>query len=114
MAKKGKDDDIKIKKVGETKSTNKVKSTEAVSDVEKVKGASAVSRVAGVSGVGAAAGVGRITLETRDKLMSMVTEEAAKLAAQGIIPKGQREVVEQAVRMVIEASLADGGDDKKR
>jgi hypothetical protein len=40
----------------------------------------------------------------------MVAEEAQKLAAQGIIPKNQREVVEKAVQMVIDAALLDNSD----
>jgi hypothetical protein len=46
--------------------------------------------------------------------MSIVSEEAAKLAAQGVIPQNQREIVEQAVKMVIDASLEETSDDKKR
>jgi hypothetical protein len=46
--------------------------------------------------------------------MSIVSEEAAKLAAQGVIPASQREIVEQAVKMVIDASLEETSGDKKR
>jgi uncharacterized protein (UPF0254 family) len=112
---KGKDDkDKKVGKVGASDSTKGVKSTEAVSDVDKVKATSAVGRVSAVSGVGATGSIGRITLDQRDRLMSIVTEEAAKLAAQGVIPQNQREIVEQAVKMVIDASLDESSDDKKR
>jgi hypothetical protein len=46
--------------------------------------------------------------------MTLVSEEAEKLAKQGIIPKSQREVVEQAVKMVIDASLIEGDKDPKK
>jgi hypothetical protein len=112
---KGKDDkDKKVGKIGASDSTKGVKSTEAVSDVDKVKATSAVGRVTAVSGVGAAGAIGRITLDQRDRLMSIVSEEAAKLAAQGVIPQNQREIVEQAVKMVIDASLEETSDEKKR
>lgn len=109
-----KNKDKKVGKVGASDSTKGVKKTEAVSDVDKVKATSAVGRVAGVTGVGAAGAIGRITLEQREKLMGIVSEEAAKLAAQGVIPASQREIVEQAVKMVIDASLEESADDKKR
>ncbi len=112
---KGKDDkENKVGKVGASQSTKGVKSTEAVSDVDKVKATSAVGRVSAVSGVGAAGAIGKITLDQRDRLMSIVSEEAAKLAAQGVIPHNQREIVEQAVKMVIDASLEENSDEKKR
>ncbi len=109
-----KNKDKKVGKVGASDSTKGVKKTDAVTDVDKVKAASAVGKVAGVTGVGAAGAIGRITLEQRDKLMGIVSEEAAKLAAQGVIPASQREIVEQAVKMVIDASLEDAAEDKKR
>ena len=115
MAKdKDKDKEKSVGKVGASDSTKGVKKTEAVSDVEKVKATSAVGKVAGVSGVGATGAIGRITLEQREKLLGIVSEEAAKLAAQGVIPASQREIVEQAVKMVIDASLEESSDEKKR
>jgi uncharacterized membrane protein YheB (UPF0754 family) len=42
----------------------------------------------------------------------MVSQEAEKLAAQGLIPKNQREVVEKAVQMVIDAALVEKSDDE--
>jgi hypothetical protein len=41
----------------------------------------------------------------------MVSQEAEKLAAQGIIPKSQREVVEKAVQMVIDAALVEAAEE---
>lgn len=100
-----------IKGVSASDATKGVKATHSVSEVEKVKGASAVKGVSGVSGVKQASGVGSIRFEQREKLFSMIAEEAQKLAAQGIIPKNQREVVEKAVQMVIDAALLDHQDD---
>jgi hypothetical protein len=111
---KDKDKEKKVGAIGASDSTKGVRSTEAVSDVDKVKATSAVGKVSAVSGIGAAGAVGKISLEQRDKLMTIVSEEAAKLAAQGVIPKSQKEIVEQAVKMAIDASLLESPDDKKR
>lgn len=113
MGQKDKDKEKKVGAVSASHTTKSVSKTEAVADVDKVKATSAVGRVSGVKGVGATSGIGKISLEQRDKLMSIVTEEAAKLAAQGVIPKSQREIVEQAVKMVIDASLVETPDGEK-
>lgn len=109
-----KKDDKKVGAVGSTQNTKGVKPTESVSEVDKVKGATSVQGVRGVSRVSGAGPLGAITLEQRDRLMTLVSEEAEKLAKQGIIPKSQREVVEQAVKMVIDASLIEGDEDPKK
>jgi hypothetical protein len=109
-----KDDDKKIGAIGSSGSTKGVKATESLSEIDKVKGASGVQGVTGVSGVGKAGAIGSISIEQREKLMTIVAEEAQKLAAQGIISKSQREVVEQAVKMAIDASLIEAQEGKKR
>lgn len=109
-----KKDDKKVGAVGSSESTKGVKSTESVSEVDKVKGAGAVKGVAGVSGISRTGALGAITLEQRDKLLSLVSEEAEKLARQGVIPKSQREIVEQAVKMVIDASIIEASEDPKK
>lgn len=107
-------DDKKVGAVGSSGSTKGVKGTESVSEIEKVKGATSVKGVSRVSRVGGAGALGAITLEQRDKLMSLVSEEAEKLAAQGVIPKSQRAIVEQAVKMVIDASLIESAEPPKK
>jgi hypothetical protein len=114
MSSKDKDKEKKVGAISASDTTKAVKATEAVEDVEKVRATSAVSRVSGVKGVGATSGIGKISLEQRDKLMSMVSEEAAKLAAQGVIPKSQREIIEHAVKMVIDASLVASQEGEKK
>jgi len=112
----GKNDDDK-KKVGAISSstgTKGVRGTDAVHEVEKVKGTAAVGGVSNVSGVGKAAAIGAMSFEQRERLLSIVSQEAEKLAAQGVIPKNQRAIVEQAVRMVIDASLLEASETKKK
>lgn len=109
----GKNDDKDgVGKISRTGATTGVKATEAVSEVERIKGTEAIKGVSGVSRVKATAGVTGIRFEQREKLLSMVSQEAEKLAAQGLIPTGQREVVEKAVQMVIDAALVDQEEDQ--
>jgi hypothetical protein len=107
-----KDDKEGVGKISRTGATKGVKATEAVSEVERVKGAEAIKGVSAISRVQATAGVAGIRLEQREKLLSMVSQEAEKLAAQGLIPKSQREVVEKAVQMVIDAAIIERADEE--
>jgi hypothetical protein len=107
-----KDDDKKIGGISSSGSTKGVKATESVGEIDKVKETSAVKGVAGVSGVGKTGALGNVSFDQRAKLLSIVTEETEKLIAQGIIPKSQRDVVEQAVKMVIDASLIENNETK--
>lgn len=109
-----KDDEKKIGAIGSSGSTKGVKATESLSEVDNVKGADAIKSVSGVSGIGRTGAVGAVSLEQREKLMTIIAEEAEKLTAQGVISKSQREVVEQAVKMAIDASLIEGKESKKR
>lgn len=107
-----KKDDKGVDKVRGSGATKGVKATSSVSEVDRVQGASAVKGVSAVSGVRSTSGISSISLEQRDKLMTMISEEAERLAAQGAIPRNQREVVEQAVRMIIDAALLDSDKEK--
>ena len=109
--KKDKDEGIRV---SGTSSTKGVKATTGIGEVDKIAGASAVKGVSGVQGVKSTTGVSSIRFEQREKLFSMISEEATKLAAQGIIPKNQREVVEKAVQMVIDAALLDQDNSDKQ
>ena len=109
-----KKDDKGIQGIRGSGATKGVKATSSVSEVDKVQAANAIRGVSGVSGVKGTSGVSSISFEQRDKLLSMVTEEAEKLAAQGFIPKNQRDVVEQAVRMIIDSALIDPGSEKEK
>jgi hypothetical protein len=110
----GKDDDNnKIGKVSRTGSTKGIGATERVGEVDRVKGATGVKGVSAVSGVRGAGSVNGIRFEQREKLLTMVFEEAEKLAAQGVIPKSQKEVVAKAVQMVIDAALVDNSEEKE-
>jgi hypothetical protein len=109
-----KKDDKSVSGISGSSATKGVKATSSVSEIDTIKGATAVRGVSGVQGIKGTGSVSSISFEQREKLLSMVTEEAEKLAAQGFIPKNQREVVEQAVRMIIDSALVDPGTEKER
>ena len=109
-----KNDDKKIGAVSSSASAKGVKATESLSEVDKVKGASAIKGISGVSGVGKAGAIGALNLEQRERLMTIISEESQKLAAQGVISNRQRDLVEQAVKMAIDATLIEAQDSKKR
>jgi hypothetical protein len=94
--------------------TKGVKATDSVSSVDKVKATQSIRGVSGVTGVRSTSGVSSISFEQREKLLGMVTEEAEKLAAQGLIPKSQRQVVEQAVKMIIDSTLIEPSTEKDK
>jgi hypothetical protein len=105
-------DEIKHKdKIGKINRSNSTSGVKAVSEIDRIKAAQAIKGVTAVSGVRAAGNVNGISFEQRDKLLRMVSEESAKLAAQGVIPAAQREVVEKAVQMVIDATLIEPTDE---
>lgn len=114
MSKKPSD---KKEKVGEVKSTSRARSvarTEQVEGVEQVESTSAVLGVGGVKGIGKTGSVKALSIDQRDRILSLITEEADRLAKEGAIPKSQRAVVEQAVKMVIDAAMLDmDGNPKK-
>ena len=105
--------DKKIGKVTSTTRSKEISKTHSIDEVEKVKETTRVSEVDRISRVGKSGGVGNITFAQREKLMRIISEEATKLAKQGAIPKSQKEVVEKAVQMAIDAALLESGEDKK-
>ena len=110
-----KDNDNKNKnRIGSVSSTTKAKGVEGTQNVERVEGVKGASAVGAVGKVGSVAGSSRVaalSLHQRDKLMNLIAEEAAKLAQQGTISGSQKEIVEQAVKMAIDAALMNEKED---
>lgn len=97
-------------KVGEVKSTSRAREvarTEHVDGVDKVESTAGVLGVGGVRGVGRTGSVKALSMDQKDRLLSLITEEADRLAKEGAIPTSQRSVVEKAVKMVIDAAMLD-------
>lgn len=95
------DQSKKVKGVGKSRN---VEATKAVDELDSVKGVTGISRVRGVGDVKAAT---QVTAANREKLLSLVEEETAKLAKSGMIPASQKNVVELAVKLAIEGSLLE-------
>ena len=103
--------DKKIEQVRSTKETSGVEGTEAVSGVSGVKATSAVSGVKRTGAVGKASLTTALTTSQRDKLFSMIHEEAEKVFAATPLSKSKRQTIESAVKMAIDAALVDDESD---
>lgn len=96
------------KKLGGVKSTThatEVEGTEAVSRVTSIQATPGVSSVKGASAIGKRRTTRVMTVEEREQLLQMVEEEAEKALNAGILPQAKKEVVTQAVKMAVDASL---------
>ena len=105
-----------VKKIGGIKGSS-LTETHAVSPTKAV----ATTKVGGVGGVAPTerqSGVGKIrrptrpmTAAEREHLMRLVHEEADRMFGPNGLPSAQRETLESAVRMTLEASTADEEED---
>ena len=109
MTKKPKDK--KVDHISSTTRAREVQGTQNIEEVEKVEKTGSISGVGGVRGVGKAGAVSAMSFEQRERLLSLISEEAGRLTKEGAIPQSQRAVVEQAVKMVIDAALLDLKDE---
>ena len=102
-------DDKKIGKINQTTNIKDIQKTEAVQDIRKT------TAVTGVSGVGnnPRKGTRVMTAEEREALFAMVSEEAEKLFGKSDITPTQREILEEAVKMTIDASIVEEEKDTK-
>lgn len=103
------------KSIGKVKSateTRAVKETRAVSEVVSVKATTAVGGVKGAGSISGKRGPTKVmTAEEREQLLLMVEEEAQKMVARGILPKGKRELIESAVKMAIDSGIPEASDE---
>lgn len=91
--------------------TKKVEKSENVSGVKEVESASDVKGVGAVKGLSSVGDVYGIRNSNKEMLKKMISEEAEKLFASGLIPKEQREIVEQAVKMAVDAAAVPDGEE---
>lgn len=100
--------DIKtVKDVSSASDTQRIKSATKVSKVKGVEKSSAVQKTDKVSTVKGTANTQRLDFAKRDRYFAMVSEEADKLAKEGILPKHRRDVIERAVQVAIDAALLE-------
>lgn len=101
----------KVGEVSKSTSTKEVQKSQAIQNVDKT---SSVGNVGGVGSVGAIGKRGTTRLMSfneREELFKMISQEADKLFSKSGLPPEQREAIEEAVKMTIDASLTE--DDKE-
>jgi len=94
-------------------STSSIDKTGAVSHITETKKASPVSGVRGPGTLDALRGTRIMTMAERAQLFEMIHEEADKLFAGKKVPAQHKEIVEQAVKMTIDAALLEEEQKKK-
>ena len=108
------------KKIGKKKSIKGVDTTKATKNVDEASAISEIGGIKALSGVGKVAKSGviqrsqitqNISASERDKLFRMINEETDKLCNDGTISPKSREVVENAVKMVVDAAIIDDEED---
>ena len=102
---KGKKD--RIGGVSGTGSSSGVDRTASVGDVQEVKKTGEVQGLQRSQQVGNRRTTRLMSAAEREKLFQMINEEAEKLFGENGLPKEQREIVENAVKMAIDASILD-------
>ena len=106
MTKKG--NDKKIGAVTPTRAGHEVERTEGVGQVGAVQPTAGVMGTRGVGAIKKRRPTRVMTSEDREQLLKMVSEEAERLfGGQANLPSERREIIEEAVKMTIEASLTD-------
>lgn len=102
-------DDEKVGGVKNLKNAEAVKKAGGVSEVDSVDKTAATERVVKTR-PSKLQGTRVITSAEREKLFSMITEEADKMFESGVLPKEQKSIVETAVKQVIDASIIEEED----
>lgn len=99
-------DDKKIGKVQKSTTLKEIQKAQTIDSVRKT------GAVTGVSGADSSKrGPTRVmSIEERDALLNMVTEEAEKMFGKSKISSEQREAIEEAVKITIDASIVDEED----
>ena len=102
-------DKIGGKKLGGVKGATEtpgIDSAKAIGNVGAVRATSGVGGVKGTGAIGKRRGTRIMTMEERQQLLNMVNEEAEKIFGSGLLPESKKDVVTQAVRMAVDASIA--------
>lgn len=94
-----------ISGVERAQKSSSIKQVESVDEVTRVTKTERVGKARGSSSVGGA--TQKLLYEDREKLLSLVDEEAEKLFEKSNLPEGQKKVIRDAVKMAIDGSLLD-------
>ncbi len=100
-------DDKKNKKIEGVKDTKKVQATSQIDEVTAVDKIKGVGKVEKTERSAALSKTRLLNSSERAQLYSLITEESTKLFKNKIIPNSQKEIIESAVKQVIDASIID-------
>lgn len=103
--------DKKIHGVKSTQETSGVKGAEVVGGVAGVKAATGVGGVKGAGAIRKRQSTRTMTVEEREELFKMINEEAEAMFGRSGMPQAQRELVQNAVKMAVDAGLLDEDDE---
>lgn len=85
----------------------------AISEVEKAKKTAPVAGVRGLGALGKARATRIMSSAEREAIFHLIHEEADRLFGKGGMSARQREVVETAVKMAVDAAIIEDEDDPK-
>lgn len=103
-------DKNKIGGVKQAKQTKQIDGPASVSSVAEVKKAAGVGGVKGIQGARRRP-TRTMTTAEREKLFSIISEEADKMFGKDKVDPKKREIIESAVKMAVDAGLLDEGDE---
>ena len=112
MAKKIDDD----KKVGGVRSTRETRAVKELESVDQIKGVNAAGGVGSVQATRAARSrqaTRTMSLEEREQLFKLINEEAEALFKGSGMSNQQKEMVQNAVKMAVDAGLLESLDDEE-
>ena len=105
-----KDKDGKIGGVRRTGTSQGIEKTEGVSEVSKTQKAKGVGKVKGSTASGSDRSTRVMTMAERQALFNMIEEEADKLFGKSGLSSEQKQVVQEAVKMAVDAAIVDDED----
>lgn len=112
MSTKSGGDKSKVTGVRSTVMSEGIERTGSVSEVEKAKKAAGIAGVRGLGGIGKTRATRIMTAGEREAIFTMIHEEADRLFGKGKLSNKQREVVETAVKMAVDAAIVDESEEK--
>lgn len=108
---KKKDDKDKVSSTGSVSNTDKIKGThrlDGVSEVEEISKISKTSKIGKVqetSRISSSRKTIAVSAEERARILKTITEEAKKMAAEGMLPESIRQTAIEAVTLAVDSSL---------
>lgn len=117
---KKKDDKDKVTSTGSVSGTDKIKGAQRldeVSEVEEISKVSKTGKIGKVKETGKIASSRKtvaVSAEERARILKTITEEAKKMAAEGMLPESIRQTAIEAVTLAVDSSLVVEDDLKPK